>query len=252
MPNPWTNQVVSQVIVGQAPATQIEINTVGQTGQIIFLFNKTGFGNAIIEGQASTFASLVALGPAATAAGFTDAVGWELNSSDGASSFANMELFYVDTSATAHGFATMDGSGITLAVCKKIVATKPGTGTSQSNVATAESWHTATLQNSWTASSGVGGLFYRMLPLGDGLIEIIADIINTTATGNSVCATLPSGWRPGTAQNHPAGWNNPQATNSATVPWVNVATSGAIQVTGIEQADNEVFFHIFVPVDLTA
>lgn len=107
-------------------------------------------------------------------------------------------------------------------------------------------WHQITsLSNSWTGSGGgVNGVFYRTLPF--GLTEVIGDIINTTATGNSNFATLPAG-APSTNQNHPAAWNNPVTSNSASPPWVAVNTGGTLQMTGIEVANKEIFFHILIP-----
>lgn len=106
-------------------------------------------------------------------------------------------------------------------------------------------WQTASLVNSWTASSGVAGVFYRLLP--ENSVEVIGDIINTTATGNSQFTTLAAGFRPAGTQNHPAGWNNPASSNSATPPWVSVASNGNMSLIGIEAANKEIFFHIFVP-----
>lgn len=112
----------------------------------------------------------------------------------------------------------------------------------------AGAWQTASLVNSWTSSSeGVNGFYYRLLPF--GMLEIIADIINTTATGNSQCFTLPSGFIPGTgSMNFPAGWNNPATSNSASVPWVNITNTGVVQITGIESANHPIFFHILAPI----
>lgn len=106
-------------------------------------------------------------------------------------------------------------------------------------------WQTAALANGWTASNGVAGLFYRLTLSGD--VEIIADIVHATVTGNSTCFTLPAGFRPSVGQNHPAAWNNPVTSGAASVPWVNVSTAGAVQVTGIEAAGHEIFFHVTVP-----
>lgn len=112
---------------------------------------------------------------------------------------------------------------------------------------TADSWHQATLAGSWTGSgSGVNGLFYTRTV--DGDVRIKADIINATATGNSTCFTLPSGYIPATSQNFGGvGWNNPQPNNSASLPWVFVSSSGAVQLTGIEVANRQLFFDVRAP-----
>ena len=113
-----------------------------------------------------------------------------------------------------------------------------------------DTWHAATLINSWNPSGGgVNGARYRLLPLGAGFVEIEADITNATATGNSVAFTLPAGYRPASGRNYPASWNNPQASNAASAPWVNIDTSGNVQVTGLQVAGKGIFFHELVPLD---
>lgn len=116
------------------------------------------------------------------------------------------------------------------------------------------SWTQATLSGGFSNSgSGVNGLWYRLCAAPGNTVEIIADITNS-GVGNSTCFALPTGLQPATGQNHPAGWNNPAANNSATVPWVFVfpvgsGSPGAIQITGMEAQPIEIFFHIFVPLD---
>lgn len=240
-----------EIIVGSAPNTQIELNSVGNVGTILFVFNNAAFSNAEVVGHIlGSVAQVFQNGPKNNTVGFGDFVGEVYNSSDGVSSSANLAFEYTDDSGTARLYALMDASGFRIQACPLLVATEPGTGTI-TTPATNEIWHSASLINSWSGSGGgVNGLFYRILPFGDGLVEIIADIVNATATGNSICFTLPSGYRPAHAQNQPAGWNNPVASNSATVPWVFVNTNGDIQITAIEVANKGIFFHIFVPLTL--
>jgi hypothetical protein len=113
-------------------------------------------------------------------------------------------------------------------------------------LATPGDWQEATLINSWEGGGAgdVNGLYYRLNTSGD--VDIIGDIINASATGNSVCAVLAAGYIPSVSQNLPAQWNDPQSSNSPTPPWVNVLTSGDIQISGIEVADKEIFFSFTV------
>jgi hypothetical protein len=90
---------------------------------------------------------------------------------------------------------------------------------------------------------------YRLVPGYVGSVEIEGDIINTTATGNSVAFVLASGYHPPQNRNYPAGWNNPQPNNSASAPWVFIDTSGNVQITGIQVANKGIFFHVWVPLD---
>lgn len=115
-----------------------------------------------------------------------------------------------------------------------IIATTPGP------------WQTATLLNSWTGSgSGVNGIFYRLWA-DINYVEVEADIQNTTATGNSIAAQMALGYRPAISRNRPAFWNNPQANNSPTPPWIFYDTAGNIQITGIQVANHEIFFQHFI------
>lgn len=106
-------------------------------------------------------------------------------------------------------------------------------------------WIVLSLLNSWTGSGGgVNCVRFRLL---DAHIEVQGDVINLTATGNSVCAQLPAGCRPGLSANYPAGWNNPQLNNAASAPWLFADTSGNLQVTGLQVANKPVFFHQLLP-----
>jgi hypothetical protein len=99
VPDPWSNQVVSQVIVGQAGAGQVIIEEVGGIGKALFpsgtsLESTTAHiaAGAALTGAAE-FIGLDIIGPAITAQ--TDNVVIEMNSSnEGASSTANMEFVY--------------------------------------------------------------------------------------------------------------------------------------------------------------
>ncbi len=104
-------------------------------------------------------------------------------------------------------------------------------------------WTAATLINGWSASGGISGIYYRYNINGE--IEVMGDVIHTSATGNSVAATIPIAGPYN--MNHQASWNNVAASNSASAPWVFTDTSGDIQITGISVANKEIFFHIFIP-----
>lgn len=107
------------------------------------------------------------------------------------------------------------------------------------------SWTQATLSNSWAGSgSGVNGLFYRLTA--DNEVEILFDIRHATATGNSVCATLPVTLA--ASGNQAAAWNNPVTSNAASVPWIFIGTNGVVQITGIEAANKPIFGRAKFPI----
>jgi hypothetical protein len=244
-----------EVLVGLPSGVQIELTAAASSGVLKFLWNNSSWqGGEIFGSLAAGFAQIVLNGPAGTAAGHTDFVGEEWNAGSGSGS-ANWELVYNNANGNAYLIMSGGSSGVNIEICQEIRALQPGTGGTPTNAPVAESWHQVgtagqpAFQNSWGNSSGTGCRF-RLLPIGDGLVEIYAEVVNTTATGNSIVFTLPAGYVPDVATNHVAGWNNPASSNSATVPWVFVDTSGDVQLTGIEVADKGIFFHIFVPLTL--
>jgi hypothetical protein len=239
--------VVGTITVGTSPATQIELTDTGGVGQLLFLLNNALYGNGLLESAVSGGAAQIVLNGSQLLAQ-PDFVGDVWNSAAAGTS-ANREFIYNDDTGTAHEYAFMDASGFNIEA-GLITAAEPGTGT-PATPAAAESWHPASLINSWAASgNGVNGLWYRKVPFGPtGMLEIIADIQNNV-TGNSTCFNLPAAYQPATSQNHPAAWNHPQASNSASLPWVFISSStGAVQITGIEVANVPIFFHIFVPLE---
>lgn len=248
--DPFGNTAQPGITVGSSSNTQIQILSIANAGIINALFNNASFSNFQIQAIAGSFAQILLQGPATTVVGFRDKVAIELNSANTpGSGNASMVMGYADDAGTLHTYLTVDAAGTHSNVTASVIATKPGTGTGPTNAATPEAWHSAALVNGWTG--GGFGLKYRLLPFGDGLVEIAGDLINATATGNSICFTLPAGYRPSTAQNFPAAWNHPQASNSATPPWVFVNTNGDVQITALEAANVGVFFHIFVPLTFT-
>jgi len=133
---------------------------------------------------------------------------------------------------------TLTKTNVTITV--PITATS-GTAASPT-VITTDTPHQATLLNGWTNSgANANGLWYKLLSTGS--VELTIDILPPNAVvGNSVCFTLPLGYRPQTPKNlGPIGWNNPQVNNSASLPWVFVASNGNIVITGIEVANIGMF-----------
>jgi hypothetical protein len=252
--DPYGNAIAPGIWAGQFGGQQAGLEVIGALGQLAF---PTGLAVALAGGADSrlsgnglgTITQFYSTQDAAGGGAGSDRVFMQMQDYLANGSSATWFLVYQDDTGAAHDQAAGSWAGVTLNTVGTIVAVQPGTGTSSANVAVNETWHTAALAAGWAASGGVAGLFYRLVPDGTfaGTVEVIADIINATATGNSVCFTLPAGYRPAAGQNHPAAWNDVLASNSPSIPWVNVSTGGAIQVTGIEVANKEIFFHIFIP-----
>jgi hypothetical protein len=234
----------AELLAGTSPNTQVAITASSGVGLINFIPNNAQFTAAAINSVVSTFAQLLIGSGANVAAGHTDGVILELNSSDGTGS-ANGVHAYVDKSAVAHFPAHWDASGFNIEY-GLVNGLEPGTGT-VTVTAVPEVPHSATMINGWAGSGGgPNGLWYWIDA--EGELRLIGDIINAAAVGNSIIFNLPSGYIPQTTQNLPAGWNDPAVNNSASVPWVNVAAgTGAVQMTGIEVANKEIFFNLKIP-----
>lgn len=256
--NPTLNNTAPPgVTIGNNTSTQINLFSAGTQGFLQILWNNLNFSGGSITGVIGSFAQMNISGPANTAAGHTDFVTFQMNSSDGVSA-ANYNLVYVDPAGTPEFYATMNDLGLTLFAVAAMHGVLPGTGTSPSNPAQPESWHVVgsagqpAFQNGWTGSgSAFNGARFRLAPNGAGEVEIQLDIINTTATGNSTVFTLPAGYfkalGPGT--NVQISWDNPQPNNAASAPWLFVDGGGNVVVIGIQVANKEIFGVVSVPID---
>src|SRR5487761_853784 len=133
-------------IVGTAPNTQLA--SAGGVGVLRFLLNSASFGNGLLESAIlSGFAQVLLNGPGAVAAGHTDFVGTEYNSSDGTHS-ANWTLIYTDANGAAYTTAFGDWTGFNIPA-GSVTAVEPGTGTSAVNAAVPEFWHAPSLPGGW-------------------------------------------------------------------------------------------------------
>jgi hypothetical protein len=251
--DPDGNTYTASLTVGVAANPQISLIP-GNPAKLVFPIPPaaffSNFPNLSVTNPANNSVFVISGGSLAQS-GFTDFVQSVLYSNT-AGTPAHWDERYVDANGNPHLMFTFGADGCQM-VASQISAVTPGTGTSNTNAATPAGWinGTSSLLNSWASSgespNGVNGFFYRLLPLGtSGTVEIIADIINASAIGNSVIFDLPSGYWPAFNQNHSTGWNNPGSTSP---PWVNVNTAGTVELYGIETADKATFFHIFVPLE---
>ena len=246
--DPYGNAIAPGIWAGPFGGTQAGLEYNGTEGQLLFPVGGTSPTSVggIAGIAAGSGGAEVQIFSAVDSDSALERVFIVLADHDSTGSTAAYFIVYQDKNGGQAVHIQGGFGGLALNSVNTLTAVLPGTGTSNTNGAQPETWHQATpLSNSWAASGGVAGLFYRLLPF--GVVEVIGDIVNTTATGNSVCFTLPAGYRPAVNQNHPAAWNNPVASNSASVPWISFQTSGAIQITGIESANHEIFFHFFAP-----
>lgn len=57
-------------------------------------------------------------------------------------------------------------------------------------------WKTLVTGNSWAGRAGYQGPCYRLVPYPENHVEIVAHVVNGTATNGILLATLPVGYRP--------------------------------------------------------
>lgn len=227
-----------EIIAGNAPNTQIELIIVGGAGFLRFVLNSASFANAAMFSQIiGSFAQLAITGPHNTAAGFTDLVSILFNSSDGASSFANLGFQYTDNSGTVHQYAFMDGSGFNITT-GSVTATQPGTGTAEGNPAIAETWHAAGLPGGWG-----GGIAYKKYP--DNTVGLAGTVTlpGSGSYNNVTLFNLPSGYiPPGTKNVAMAGFAQSSAygnnASSGGLPRVVITSGGAVSFAGIPASVN--------------
>lgn len=204
---PLGETVQPGIVIGKAADVQMELfrDPSFATGILQFILNNAGFTNPLVDSavvvSASTFAALNVQGSKSTTAGFRDRIRMQLNSSDGVSSFANVQFVYSSDAAVDTTYANMDGGGFGIQACKNLTATMPGTGTNQANPATSETWHDLRpLANNFVGT--VAGAYppqYRKLA--DGNVQIVGTVKTPTAVqlanpNGTTWGTLPAGWRP--------------------------------------------------------
>lgn len=253
--DPYGNPVNPGIWAGAPGQIQVGIQAQGGAAEVFFVPVGTYAADAsagILQTATQAILEIFGARTAAIPAANSDRVGlflWDHGTSGLPTATADIQAVFFPSSG-AGGWLLWDGNylGLNLPTVRNIQAIQPGTATDPSTTPVPEPWHQATLINGWTASGGVAGVFYRLLPWGpNGTVEIIGDIVHATATGNSTCAQLGTGYQPATAQNHPAAWNDPVVNNSPSIPWVNFQANGNIQITAIEVANKEIFFHVFAP-----
>ena len=116
MPDPWSNQVVSQVIVGAPPNEQVELTSVGSAGRVFFLSNNALenkpaelVGETVGSGG-GLFLDVSLFGPEATST--TDRVVINLfSSTEDSTGGAVGQLAYIDSAGASTTIASFGALG---------------------------------------------------------------------------------------------------------------------------------------------
>jgi hypothetical protein len=149
------------------------------------------------------------------------------NSNDGVTQLSSLAEAYVDAGGTPHFYRTMDFSGSDNTGF--LVGVQPGTGTSDANVAVAETWHLAALGAGFTTGGADQAPRYRLEGIGGGVVRIDGTVYTSAAVlSGATMFTLPAGYRP-TIRRRFAGVSNASGItlDGSTVV---VATTGIVSI----------------------
>lgn len=133
---------------------------------------------------------------------------------------------YNDPGGTGHVYAFESFGGFTVQA-GTVTAVQPGTGSSRSNPAAAETWHTPTPSALWTTTGTAQPVRYRYMP--DGTVLLDGELITAGAgpwPANASMFSLPAGYMP--AQSCPFVTRSDIAV-AAGQATVNVLNSGGVQ-----------------------
>lgn len=196
--DPYGNPYPEGLTVGTPATTQISLNNESDgSGQMSFVIPGF-FDGGVFSGTELNFAFTTIFGPSNEAAGENDFVEVNLFSSDG-TSYANMEMDWVDPSGNIHNYATIDGTGFSANVCAILNGVLPGTGTSKTNPAQPEPWHLMNLDSGWSSTRGV---WYRKTA--DNMVQVFGAATHAAFTAGvnlNGSGALPTGYRPSNTWN---------------------------------------------------
>lgn len=157
-----------------------------------------------------------------------DSAGLALQSSNTAyTRQAQAVIFY--EAGSQHNYLIVGAGGATIAA-GSITAVEPGTGTGQSNVAVAETWHTASLDTGFTTSASDQVPRYRLEGTAGGVVRLDGTVYTSGAVAaGATMFTLPAGYRPAADRRRFVGVTSASGyTLGATL--VNVATTGLVTI----------------------
>lgn len=189
------------------------------------------------------------LGPQESTQTDSTGIAQQSSSVDTITQTAHGFLIYFDANGSENVSAQWGFPGVSLPVVATLTATAPGTGTSPSNPAAAETYHAMGLLNGWANVAGFATAKYRKVASPPNSVEIIG-AINAAAATAATFFTLPAGYRPANQQPVCSMGAN-AAIPAGLSPWIRCDASGnlAVQNTGAVPAAWQSFFHGFISLD---
>lgn len=120
---------------------------------------------------------------------------WVSSSTDGTTMFPQIQDYYHDPSNVLHQYRTLSYAGnVSIGSNTGVV---PGTGTSRTNAAVAESWHLASLGTGFTTSVSDQAPRYRFEGTNGGVVRLDGTVYTSAAVASGASMfVLPTGYRP--------------------------------------------------------
>jgi hypothetical protein len=179
----------------------------------------------------------------------TEQEGLVLTSGKANSDDMAIQLFSESFDTTIQATHILEAGGTQLEITNKTnktfnvpVIANAGSTVNVTNI-TSDTWHQATaFNNGWTAQNA--GFWYRLT--NDKELEILADL-NGGPAGSSGIINFSGIYVPNLSQNHVAGHNDPGGTSP---PWIFMSNAGVLNAIAVPVAGEEIFFHIWIPVNL--
>lgn len=221
--DPFGNTISDSLVIGQQGNGQVRI-VPGNPSFITFPVTGTWQTLPVITAVSSSSASLNIEGGSDTTG--KDFVFMQLNSGI-AGSGAQWFAVYHDGNGGNNTQIEGTFAGLQLPVVASMSAVAPGTGTSTTNPAGVESWHTATITGAGF-SAGTPAPSYKLYP--DDTVSVGGQVSVTSGTTSGTIFTLPAAYRPSTTKKFaltfsagtPATAGNCQAT---------ISSSGTVQLS---------------------
>lgn len=159
--DPYGNVIEPGIWAGTTAGPQVGIQVSSNAGVILFPFPGTFAADARAGSiEFSSGAALELIGPQDMAPA-NDLVSMLLtDNTAGGGLSAEWFLIYQDANGHQNTHAVGSYLGVTLPVVAALTAVTPGTGTSNTNPATSESWHTVSLDAGWSSAET---LRYKLL-----------------------------------------------------------------------------------------
>lgn len=229
--DPFGNSYPAGMTIGSKSSTQVNMSSVVGQGFLNWLLNDTGISNPSMDGLdiiPGQLAGWTFTGPQNLTAGNNDYISVQIFSGyPSLNDSAQMAILYVDANNAESTLMFITWAGVQLT--GSVTGVKPGTGTSATNAAVPENWHSISLSG---GPPGVNG-YARIKKLAESNFVLLdIEISYTVVTANTLytIGSLPSAaYYPPTAR-HCAVGQGGTVTGGANPGRVFVPTSGGIQI----------------------